>query len=103
MFDETMTLADLRRKAGLSQRQVAEAMGRSESTVNRMETAYPDVSYSRLREYLRAIGRDVKLTGATEDDDLWADNVISDPSRSGAREARRTDPSRGGQIVGAKS
>lgn len=94
MIDETMTLADLRRNAGFSRRQVAEAMGRSETTVTRMEAAYPDVMYSRLREYLRAIGRDVKFTGATEDDDLWADSVINDPGRRDAVEARRSDPTR---------
>jgi hypothetical protein len=66
----------------------------SETTITRMEAAYPDVMYSRLREYLRAIGRDVKFTGETEADDLWADDVVNDPGRQDAVEARRSDPSR---------
>lgn len=94
METEKMTLVELRRAAGFSRRQVAQAMGRSETTVTRMEAAYPDVMYSRLREYLRAIGRDVRFTGESEEKDIWADDVVNDPGRRDAVEIRRSDPSR---------
>jgi transcriptional regulator with XRE-family HTH domain len=97
MIDETMTLAELRRKAGYSRSKVATRMGASETAVTRLEAAYPQVRYDRLREYLRAIDYDVKLASTIDEDkDVWADYVVNDPSRADAVAARKADPSRMG-------
>jgi transcriptional regulator with XRE-family HTH domain len=95
MIDETMTLAGLRRRAGYSQAQVATRMGVSETSVTRMEAAYPNVRYDRLKAYLGAIDYDVKLISTiSEETDVWADNVVNDASRADAVAARKSDPTR---------
>jgi transcriptional regulator with XRE-family HTH domain len=53
-------LVRLRKQRGLSQMQVAEAMGRSQSVVSDIETMGSDPRLSTLRRYALAIGAAVK-------------------------------------------
>ncbi|MGW3966841.1 helix-turn-helix domain-containing protein [Amycolatopsis sp. NPDC005003] len=53
-------LVNLRKRLGLSQTQVAEAMGRSQSVVSDIETMSSDPRLSTLRRYALAIGVAVK-------------------------------------------
>ncbi|MED7954332.1 MULTISPECIES: helix-turn-helix transcriptional regulator [unclassified Streptomyces] len=50
------TLVVARRKCGLTQRDVAELMGTSQSTVSEFERAGGDARYSTLQRYARAVG-----------------------------------------------
>ncbi|MEV6897473.1 helix-turn-helix transcriptional regulator [Amycolatopsis sp. NPDC051372] len=53
-------LVGLRRRLGLSQAQVAERMGRSQSVVSDIETMSTDPRLSTLRRYAMALGAVVK-------------------------------------------
>ncbi|MEV6975197.1 helix-turn-helix transcriptional regulator [Kitasatospora sp. NPDC093806] len=50
------TLVVARRKCGLTQREVAELMGTSQSTVSEFERVGGDARYSTLQRYARAVG-----------------------------------------------
>lgn len=98
MRNETQTLADLRRKVGLSQTQVADALGISQARVSRLEAQYPDVRFTALRDYLHAVGVKVVFDG-WDIDRVDSTQVIADASRAEAMERRRKDPSRGGRFT----
>lgn len=89
---ETMTLADLRRKAGKTQPQVALSMGVSRTQVSRIEARYPDVMFPVLRRYLDALEVDIRFSGAGVV--LLSDDVSTDTTRVYA-ESIRNDPTRG--------
>jgi transcriptional regulator with XRE-family HTH domain len=87
----TMTLADLRRKAGLSQAQMAKKMGVSNTQVSRIEASYPDVMFPSLRRYMDALGTTIKFVGIETECD--SDDVEKDATRIYG-ETRRQDPTR---------
>lgn len=89
---ETMTLADLRRKAGKTQPQVADSMGVSRTQVSRIEARYPDVMFPVLRRYLDALEVEIRFSGAGVV--LASDDVCADTARTYA-ESIRSDPTRG--------
>jgi DNA-binding XRE family transcriptional regulator len=66
---EVTTLAEARRRAGLTQTQVAERLGITQSDVSKLERRR-DIRLSTLRGYARAIGArlEVGLQGSTDDD-----------------------------------
>lgn len=89
----TTTLADLRKRAGLSQSQMAKKMGVSNTQVSRIEASYPDVMFPTLRRYMDALAVDIRFVGEGIIDDV-SDEVEKDATRIYA-ETRRADPSRG--------
>ncbi|WP_445279654.1 helix-turn-helix domain-containing protein [Streptomyces sp. DSM 118148] len=95
MTDETMTLADLRRRTGLSQAQVAERMFVSDTQVSRIEAMYPQVMFPTLRAYLDAIKVDIRFSQAPGLNVLSGE-VVADTTRIYAA-SRRKDPTRGGR------
>jgi transcriptional regulator with XRE-family HTH domain len=94
------TLADLRKRAGLSQSEVAEKLGVSRVQVSRVEAMYPEVMFTKLRAYMDAIGVDIRFEGEGIIDDLSGE-VVADSTRIYA-EKRRSDPSRGAQALQRK-
>jgi DNA-binding XRE family transcriptional regulator len=64
---ETTTLAEARRRAGLTQTQVAERLGIAQSDVSKLERR-GDIRLSTLRAYARAIGAELEvgLQGPTD-------------------------------------
>jgi len=87
-------LRHARRRAGLSQRQLAAAAGVPQSTVGRIETGHLNPTLENLRHLLRAAGADLELspiTGADEDRSLIRDRLQMSPAARAAlaiREAR---------------
>lgn len=59
-IDASMWLADLRRAAGLTQCQLAERLGVSQSWVSQVESE-TDVRLSTLAAYVAALGSDLRL------------------------------------------
>lgn len=100
MIDETMTLADLRKRSGLSQAQIAERMGVSRPQVSRIEAMYPELMFPTLRRYMDAIEMDIRYVGGPEDApmDVSSSEVTEDKTRVYA-EGRRKDRTRGGNVV----
>lgn len=88
------TLAALRKRAGITQPQIAAAMGISESRVSRIEGDFPDVAYPRLQAYLKAIGAKMIITDEWDPEDVWAEDVIADPARQAASQRRKNDRQR---------
>lgn len=63
---ETMSLAQARIRSGLTQHEVAERMGISQSDVSKLERRN-DVRVSTLRAYLEALGARLDLVARTDD------------------------------------
>lgn len=77
------TLADLRRAAGMSRKQVGERMGVNWQRVGQIEARYPNVNYTTLTRYIEAVGGSVQLVvGSTR---IRADQLVTDPSLAGTR------------------
>jgi transcriptional regulator with XRE-family HTH domain len=89
----TMTLADLRKRAGFSQSQVAKKMKVNQATVSRIEANYPNVMFPSLRRYMDAIDVDIRFFSEGVFDDV-SDEVEQDVYRIGTVEGRRNDPTR---------
>ncbi|SKA09170.1 Helix-turn-helix [Pilibacter termitis] len=51
----------LREEMGLTQRQLAEKLGKPQSTIGRIETGVTDVKFSTLAEIAFALGKEVKV------------------------------------------
>lgn len=85
--DDT-TLTDLRKSRGLTQKQVATAMGVNYQRIGQIEGAYPKVMLPVLLAYMRAIGGSVELVaeGITL---VRADEVVASPSRAATVRYRR--------------
>ena len=96
MTTETMTLAELRKMAGLSQSQMAAKMQVSRVQVSRIEAMYPDVMFKTLRAYMDALDANIRFT---LDDvvDVESSEVVADTTRIYA-ENRRKDKSRAGAL-----
>jgi transcriptional regulator with XRE-family HTH domain len=95
MTEQTMTLAELRQKRGLSQADVARELGVSRNQVSRTEAMYPNVMFTKLRAYLDVIGVDIRFTA--DGIDVLSGEVTEDTARIYA-ESRRKDPTRAGKI-----
>lgn len=93
-MDETFTLADLRRNAGLSQPQLADRMGVSRNQVSRIEAKYPDVMFTTVRSYMDALGMDIRFVGGGTN--VESSCVTDDPTRREYAESVRRDPTRRG-------
>lgn len=89
-----MTLADLRKSAGMTQAQVAKKMYVSQAQISRIEGMFPDVMFPSLRAYLDAIGTDIRFV-LNDVFDVVSGEVTSDNTRTYA-EKRRQDPTRRG-------
>lgn len=88
-----MTLADLRRQAGLSQREVGIKMGLSESQVQRYEALYPDIAFTAVQRYIEAVGGRVLFKQGRQAA-VNAACVTPSHTLAGTREAYRNDPQR---------
>lgn len=82
-----MTLADMRRMAGKSQGQVAQAMGVGQARVSHIEESYPEITFPVLLRYVQAIGGRVQyaVPGGT----VQATALTQDPAREEALLKRR--------------
>lgn len=89
---DNMTLADLRRQAGLTQREVGERMGLSAGQVQRYEALYPDISFTAVWAYIEALGGRVQFKRGEAVVNAAA--VVQDPALAGTRSAYRNDPQR---------
>lgn len=90
----TYTLADLRRVAGLSQAEMAKALGRNPSQISRIEAQFPDVNFSTVQAYLKVLGGHIVVTEWNLGE-LPAECLQADPARQEALARRRADPHRG--------
>lgn len=84
MSDAQFTLADLRARAGLSQREVARRMEVNPARIGQIERDYPSVRFNVLQNYFGAIGVHLHALGApTEADpvsvDVRVDRIAPDP------------------------
>jgi transcriptional regulator with XRE-family HTH domain len=77
------TLAEARRGAGLSQREVASRMGTSQPVVARLETGAADVRLSTLARYADAVGHDLDLRVTPRDGAPRTSPGAGPPSRPG--------------------
>jgi transcriptional regulator with XRE-family HTH domain len=89
------TLADLRRRKGMTQAQVADKLHVSPKQVSRIEAAYPQVMFTSLRAYLDAIGVDIRFLSG--DLSVLSGDIEPDPVRQAAVRARQNDPTRQGR------
>lgn len=74
------TLADLRRQAGVTQAQIAQHMGVTQSRVSHLEARYPNVRYEKLVAYMTALGADLRFVGPNGIN-IAATDVHADPHR----------------------
>jgi transcriptional regulator with XRE-family HTH domain len=84
-------LADLRRRAGLTQRQVAERMGVGQSDVSRLERR-SDAKLSTLRDYATATGATLRL--AAERDGHEVELLLEERDRLRPQGPQRRQSSR---------
>lgn len=85
---DDMTLSNLRKRRGLTQKQVAQRMGVNPSRVTQIERAYPHVMLPVLMNYMQALGGRVELC-AVEGAQAWADELgVTDRQSAGARHHR---------------
>lgn len=93
---EPETLADLRKKAGLSQDQVADRMGITKARVRHIEAKYPGINYGTLARYIQALGGSIQfLVGTTH---TSADRLKADPDKSGTRAYLSSRPGMGNLV-----
>lgn len=57
-----MQLQELRTKQEMTQKQLAEAMGVKQSTVNRFEARGPEIKISTLKRYVEALGGSLEMS-----------------------------------------
>lgn len=76
--DET-TLATLRELSGLSQMEVARRMGVSKARPGQIERDFPNVRFSVVQAYIRALGGMIEFV-ALSSGDVWADQIVQDPA-----------------------
>lgn len=57
------TLADLRKAAGLSQKDVATRMGVGQARISQIEQDYPNLKFPVITAYVEALGGHIALTG----------------------------------------
>lgn len=77
-------LAELRGKAGMTQTQLAEAMGVSQARVSAMERGEVDsLTVASVRAYITALGGTVKIVASLDDTDVTL-RLPSDPHSTAA-------------------
>lgn len=94
MTDTDVTLAELRKNAGLSHQQVADRMGVSKPRVVQIEADYPNLKYTVVLRYLDAVGASVRVT-TPGTQSLDVERIVAAPERSTTRQRRarhRTHP-----------
>lgn len=96
------TLADLRRAAGLTQKQVAQRMGIGQSRVGHIEKDYPNLHFKVVNSYVNALGGHLALTGIGGHT-VPADDVRLDPRDPGAETNRRQRSPQGVEILRASA
>ena len=72
LIREEMTLRELRKRCGLTQEQVAELLGRSQTLVSKFERA-GDMNLSSLRALLEAMGCEYRLIVRAPGDEEWSE------------------------------
>lgn len=87
MTDSAATLAGLRKRAGMTQLQVAEKMGVTKGRITQIEADYPDLMYPVVLRYLEALG--ARVHAAVGDTGVNMSDVHADPRRR-TTQARRT-------------
>jgi len=60
-LETAIALTELREKMGLTQRELAEKIGKPQSTIGRIETGKTDVKFSTLAEIAFALGKELKI------------------------------------------
>jgi len=83
------TLADLRKRAGITQAQVAQAMNISRVQVSRIEARFPGVPLVSALAYLKAIGAEDVVLSHPLLGEIPITDVSPDPARQEALERRR--------------
>lgn len=75
---EQFVLADLRKRAGLSQLEVARRMNVSKPRVGQIERDYPRIRFNVLESYMLALGGHIRFS-VPEGTDVRSDAVAPDP------------------------
>jgi len=73
---------EARRRAGLSQRDLAERVGTTQSAIARLESGTTEPSFARVERLLRACGLELRPTVVASDDSDWSvasGNLMLDP------------------------
>lgn len=96
MTDETMKLADLRKRAGLSQAQMAERLGVQKQAISKIEAMYPEVLFATVRRYMDALDLEIRFVG--DGTDLSSSDIDRDKDRIMAQK-RQSDPWRGRRVA----
>jgi hypothetical protein len=78
-MEDALTLGRLRERRGASQRDIAGALGTSQPNVSKIE-GRDDIYLSTLREYVEALGGELRLTA------VFPDETIELTSPASARE-----------------
>lgn len=81
-----VTLAQLRQSAGLSQSAVADRMGVNQSRVSQIEKDFPNLHYTVVANYFRAIDVHPRLSAG--DQHFVLDDIEPDPRSAGAQTRR---------------
>lgn len=88
MRENELTLAELRKQAGMTQLQVAEQMGVTKGRITQIEADYPELKYTVVMRYMKAIDAHVRVSvkGSTVD----MNTVVANPERqtTAARRSR---------------
>lgn len=91
------TLADLRRRAGLSQTDVAKRMGVNQSRVSQIEATYPDVKHASVLAYITAIGGTIMFV---DNSGTFLDaQIAADRERDLTRESMSRSSQKGADIL----
>jgi transcriptional regulator with XRE-family HTH domain len=94
--EQPRSLADLRRKAGLSESQVAQRMGLTKGRIQQIEAKYPGVNYDTLVRYITALGGSIQFTVGTTH--VYADQIGPDPDKAGTRRYLERRPGMGSLV-----
>jgi transcriptional regulator with XRE-family HTH domain len=63
---------EARRRAGITQTELARRLGTTQSAIARLERGHTDPSYRRVEEIVRACGLDLRPTLVPADDSDWS-------------------------------
>ena len=61
-FEVVRAMLDARKEAGLTQKQLAELMGKPQSTVARLESGTHNPKIGTLHDVAKALGKDLKIS-----------------------------------------
>lgn len=83
------TLADLRRMAGMTQLQVADKMGCTRGRVSQVEAQFPDLMFTVVQSYLKAVGACIEFVAANSDGEVFLKTDFSEDAGRAAYAASR--------------